>query len=108
MNKTIPIILAIAIAGCATKPENIAPAFISEAKYANWTCEAMAKERARYDEALAQASGAQRKARKNDTWGVILIGIPVSSLSGANVAGEVARLKGEVDALARAQGATGC
>ena len=41
------------------------------------------------------ASEQQRRARANDTLGVIFLGIPVSSLSGGNVASQVGKLKGE-------------
>ncbi len=98
----------LAISACASKPENIAPAFISESKYDDWSCHALAAERARYDAALAQTSAQQRKARSNDTLGVIFLGLPVSTLSGNNAAGEVGRLKGEVEAVARSQGKKNC
>ncbi|WP_281405000.1 hypothetical protein [Nitratireductor sp. XY-223] len=39
----------------------------------------------------------------NDVVGVILIGLPVSSLSGDNIAPQIARLKGEKEAIRQAQ-----
>jgi hypothetical protein len=87
------------VVGCAARPESIAPAYISEMTYKDWTCEELAQERLRLAAALSTACDAQRQARDNDTVGVILIGLPVSSLSGSNMAAEIARLKGELQAL---------
>ena len=84
---------------CAAKPESIAPAYISEMSYRDWTCEQLAQEQLRLAAALSAACDAQRRARANDTVGVIFLGLPVSSLSGSNMASEVARLKGELQAL---------
>jgi len=38
-------------------------------------------------------------ARSSDTAGVILLGLPVSSLSGGNQASNIARLKAEIEAI---------
>ena len=40
--------------------------------------------------------------------GVLLVGLPVSSMSGHNIAPEIGRLKGEDEALDRAAMAIGC
>jgi hypothetical protein len=95
-------VTVLVISGCATKPESIAPAYISDMAYKDWTCSQLAQEQSRLTSALSAASDAQRRARTNDTWGVILIGLPTASLSGSNVASEIARLKGELQALQRA------
>lgn len=111
MNKSPLILLAacaLLAAGCATKPENIAPSYVSEMQYLSYTCEQLAEEQARLVAALATASDAQRQARSNDTAGVILLGLPVSSLSGANQASNIARLKGELEALQKAAIRKGC
>jgi hypothetical protein len=97
----ILIVFALGISSCATAPENIAPSYVSEMSYNSWTCEQLAQEQPRLVAALARAYDAQTKARSNDIAGVILLGLPVSTLSGSNMAGEVARLKGELDALQR-------
>lgn len=69
---------------------------------AAYTCVQIGQEMARVESALTAASAQQNKARTNDTVGVIFLGLPVSSLSGDNIAAEIARLKGEKDALHRA------
>jgi hypothetical protein len=95
-------ICIILLQGCATSPENIPPSYISDLSYNNWSCEQIAQEQPRLVAALASSSDAQRRCRSNDIAGVILLGLPVSSLSGSNMASEVARLKGEVQAIQRA------
>lgn len=58
--------------------------------------------------ALTTASARQENARTNDMVGVVLIGLPVSSLSGDNIAPEFSRLKGEMDATHKAFHSKGC
>lgn len=107
--KTIALAALAAItSGCAKAPDSIAPAYVSELTYMNWQCEHMAEETHRLNAALARASEQQEKARTNDITGVILIGLPVSSLSGDNIAPEIARLKGEQEAIRKAMITKGC
>lgn len=98
---TVFMVTAI-LTGCATKPENIPPSYISHVSYMNWECLQLVEEQSRLVSALTSASDAQRQARSNDTAGVILLGLPVSSLSGANQASHIGRLKGELEALQKA------
>ena len=90
-------VAAVALLGCACakSPESISPSYISDVGYQSWSCQQLGEEQQRLGQALAVASQQQEKARTNDTVGVILLGLPVSSLSGDNIAPEIARLKGE-------------
>jgi hypothetical protein len=94
--------LASVSVACAKSPESIAPSYVSEVGYQSWTCDQLGGESNRLSAALATASQQQTQARTNDTVGVILIGLPVSSMSGDNIAPEIARLKGETEAVRRA------
>ena len=94
--------LAAILAGCAKAPESISASYVSEVGYLNWTCEQLAMETTRMSSAYAVAAQQQEKARTNDVVGVILIGLPVSSMSGDNIAPEIARLKGEQEAIRKA------
>lgn len=87
------------IAGCAKSPESISAAYVSEVTYRTWDCQTLAEEQHRLSAAYAVAAQQQEKARGNDVVGVVLIGLPVSSLSGDNIAPEIARLKGEQEAI---------
>jgi hypothetical protein len=106
--RIVLLLLLSAFAACAKSPESIAPAYVSEVGYLNWTCTQLGEESVRLNQALASASTQQENARTNDTVGVILLGLPVSSLSGDNIAPEVARLKGEIEAVRKASNTKRC
>lgn len=91
--------VAAALAGCAKAPESIAPSYVSEVPYQSYTCVQLGQEKARLEQAYAVTAKAQSDARTGDAWGVFLIGMPTSSLSGGNVAAEVASLKGQMTAV---------
>lgn len=88
---------------CAQKPETIERAYISPATYSNYNCTQLSQEAVRIDGALSRAYAQQNKARRNDTWGVVLVGVPVSSLSGGNVSDQIADLKGQKYTLEQTQ-----
>lgn len=109
MTKTIlGAICLITVAGCAAKPETIQASYISPTTFAEFNCSQLRAEAARVDNALVTASAQQTKARSNDTAGVILLGLPVSSLSGENVAPQIADLKGRKNVLHQTQIQRGC
>ena len=93
--RTLTVIATLTLCACARTPESIAPSYVSPLSYRGYDCSQLAEESVRVSEALATASEQQRNARTNDTIGVLLLGIPVSSLSGGNVSTQVGRLKGE-------------
>lgn len=96
---------SVMISGCAKKADNIEPAAISTAKYDGWSCSKLAREKAFVDEALVRVSASQDKAASSDTVMVILIGVPTS---GGGTPGEVARLKGEQEAIRRSMVERNC
>lgn len=106
MRKLLFVVLVLA--GCAKSPESISPSYVSDVGFQSWSCEQLGGESLRLHEALAQASTQQQGARRNDIIGVVAIGLPVSSLSGDNIAPEIARLKGESEAVNRAQRQKNC
>jgi hypothetical protein len=109
MNKPIAALALCALAaGCARAPERIPAAYISPTNYQSLDCPQLAQEGARIDGALAVASIQQRQARRGDTWGVLLIGLPVASISGENIAPEIARYKGEQAAVRQVSTAKNC
>jgi hypothetical protein len=90
---------SVVICGCAARPESIAPAYVSTLNYSNLTCPQLAEENARVSSAYVTAAAEQKHARKTDTMGVIFLGLPVGSMTGENVAPQVANLKGEANAI---------
>ena len=101
-NGAAALVVCLTLGACAKSPESIAPSYVSEVGYQNWNCNQLGDESHRLSDALARASVQQENARTNDTVGVLLIGLPVSSLSGDNIAPEIARLKGEQEAVRKA------
>jgi hypothetical protein len=72
------------------------------------TCEQLGQESQRLNDALKTASEKQKAASSKDAAGVFLIGMPLASMSGEDIGPEVARLKGEAEAVQRAQNKKGC
>lgn len=102
------LLFAVIAAGCAQKPEAIQASYVSPAQYSGWSCPQLAEEAPRVDAALSQAEQQQRKARTGDTVGVLLLGMPTSSMSGEAVGPEVARLKGTRVAIQQAMIRNNC
>lgn len=95
----LAMLCPIGLAACAQSPGSIQPAYVSAVPYENWTCQQLGDEQAHLASALATASKTQENARSNDTMGVLLLGLPVASMSGENIAPEIAHLKGEQNAV---------
>lgn len=108
MKRLVIIVLAGAASACAPTPESIQPAYVSEVPYQSWSCRQLSEETLRLHAALATASHQQSTARSNDIAGVILLGLPVASMSGQSIAPQIARYKGEQEAIVRAMRAKGC
>jgi hypothetical protein len=92
------LLILLTATACAPRAANIEPAYVSPQKYMgeDWTCEKLINEAVYVGDALLRASGNQDDAATTDAWTVFLIGVPVS---GGGNEYEVARLKGEQEAL---------
>lgn len=100
--------VAISLGACAKHPDAIAATYVSHASYRGLGCNELAQENMRLGSVLGRASTQQENARTNDVLGILFIGVPVSTLSGDNIAPEIARLKGEQEALNRRMLENGC
>ena len=100
--------LSVGVASCASAPEYIKPALVGPEKYQAYTCEGLAAERNRVQDAYNEAAKKQNKARNDDALGVLLIGLPVDSMSGKNLAKVIALLKGELAAIQETADAKSC
>lgn len=96
------VAMVLALPGCATRPDSIAPAYVSHERYSDVDCPALATKLSEAQSQLAKASSEQNSKANMDAVGVFLLGIPFSKLSGDHE-GDIARLKGEVAALETAQ-----
>ena len=99
---------ALALAGCAKNPDAIAPMSMPVNAYAGLSCDQLVAEHQRASSALMAVEKQQRQAAAGDAVGVFLIGVPVSSLSGADKEGLVAQHKGEIIAIEGAMRSQQC
>ena len=105
--------VALSMAGCASKSEDISASYVSPVMYQNYTCDQLSVEAQSVSQRAAVASGQQDKARKNDTvkttvgvvlfWPVLLF----NEGDGAK-ANEVASLKGQMQAIQQASVQKNC
>ncbi len=87
------------LSACAQQPNSIQPVSMGDT-YADVSCQRAAQ---LYKDEAAKVPtlvAAQKNAVAGDAVGVFLIGVPVSSLSGADLEGEIAATKGKLIALA--------
>lgn len=99
--KPIAVVSALALSGCAALPDSIEPSYVSPITYRNLECGQLFDESQRLRSAYLVAARKQEDANTGDALGVLLVGLPAASLAGYNVAPDIARLKGEHEALHR-------
>lgn len=103
-------LLAAAVVGlsaCATRPESISASFVSHEKYSGLTCEQLTTQMVDARGNLQKFSDMQNSKANMDAATVFFVLIPASKLSGDS-AGDVAKWKGEVEAIETAQIRAGC
>ena len=106
MNRSIAATTAVAVmlAGCASAPKDIAPAYVSTGLYENLTCEQLRREAESVSARAAAAAGKQEQNRNQDvamtTVSLVLFWPAAFFMKGDGAAAaEVARLKGEAAAI---------
>lgn len=87
------------MAACAQSPGSIAPVAMPGGMYDAMSCEQARAEHVAATANLNALEAKQRGAVAGDAVGVFLIGVPVSSLTGNNKAGDIGTAKGKVLAL---------
>jgi hypothetical protein len=95
-----PLALAmiLAMTACAQSPDSIVPVAMGGA-FDGLSCNDAAQMLANEQVTLAALEQRQRNAATGDAIGVFLLLIPISSLTGNDVTGEIAASKGKVLAL---------
>lgn len=109
MKKTglIIAIFGLFIAGCATRPESISASYVSHEKYMGQDCTQLSLNMSDARSQLAKFSSMQDSKANVDAATVFFVLIPASKLSGDH-AGDVAKYKGEVEAIETALMKSGC
>lgn len=95
---------ATALMGCASRSDNIAPAYISPNQYGSYTCKQIEEESLRVSARASATAGAQDSKATSDavatTVGVVIFWPALFFIKGDGAtAAEVARLRGEMEAL---------
>ncbi|MCV2877641.1 hypothetical protein OE699_02145 [Sedimentimonas flavescens] len=105
---TFSLIAVAALAACAKQPDQISAVDIGDRAYANYSCRDLAKEKLSIEQDLANLTAKQKSAANGDAWGVFLLGLPLSSMSGGDQEALIAVAKGKVHAIERTQAAKRC
>lgn len=103
---------ALALSACAPDPSSIAPAYVSPVAYSGLDCAAMNAEASRLSARLASVTGQQQEAASSDAAltavTLILFWPAIFWIGGGDQSDELARLRGEAEALQAAAVARGC
>jgi len=101
------MVIGFGLAACAPRPESIKASYVSHDKFGHLNCEQLNTKMIDARAELDKYSKMQDSKANGDALGVFLLGIPFSQLSGDHE-GDVARLKGEVEAVETSQIKKGC
>ena len=96
------ILISLIFSACASRPSAVAPVAVSVVEYQTLTCDETKTLLAQKREEENALSRAQSNAATGDAASVFLFLLPLGSVFGADVEGELALAKGEVNALERA------
>ncbi len=101
------------LAGCATPPDKVKSAYVSPVLYQSLGCTQLSEEAQRVSNRAVEISGAQKSKSNKDAvvTGVALVLFwPAAFLVGGDdeTTAELARLKGEMEAIEMASGKKGC
>ena len=100
-------ICSLILAGCASRPDSITASHVSHEKYSKNTCSELAVLRADARTDLQAISSKQNSKANWDAVSVWFTLIPASQLTG-DVEADVAKSKGEVEAIETAQAIKDC
>jgi outer membrane murein-binding lipoprotein Lpp len=101
----IPL-LGLLLAGCASSAAEIKPSYVSPLQYQNLSCQQIGLEMERVSRRASEVAGVQDGNRSQDAWvtaGAIVLFWPAAFFikGDGQTAAELARLKGEFEALER-------
>lgn len=97
-------LIGLLIAGCASSSDAIRPAYISPLQYQNLTCQQIGAEMERVSRRASEVAGVQDSNKTQDAWvtgaAIVLFWPAAFFVKGDGpTAAELARLKGEFEAL---------
>lgn len=96
----------LGVAACASHADNVSAAYVSPLQYKDYNCGQLRAELARISSRVREVSGAQNNTADKDAVatgvGLVLFWPALFFISGSDRAEELARLKGEYDAVEQA------
>lgn len=104
----IALCIFLGLAACAKRHDEIPPELIEPGAYAQADCRQLARMYAKTTRSLIFSELAQDKHYADDRIRTFGVPTPMATLLDENVAGEVARLKGDALALAAQMERAGC
>ncbi len=107
MRSTVPLLAAALLAACAKESADIAPQYVSPLQYQSYSCHQIDEEAQSVSARAAEIMGVQDRKASNDQVamgvGLVLFWPALFFLHGnSDSNAEVARLKGQMDALEQA------
>lgn len=91
------------LSACATKADHVSAAYISPLQYGGYDCDQVRAEMIRVSAHVQEVAGVQNRQAKQDAWatgvGVVIFWPALFFLFKGDRKDELARLKGEYDAL---------
>ena len=108
MKRIALVTMALLAAGCAKQPDQIAASPVAADRYLQMSCAELLAGRTGKQAAQARLEQAQHEAAEHDKAAMSVIHIPVASMAGQDREHDVARGKGELQALDTAMRSKGC
>ena len=108
MKYPVLLVAVLAVSACAKAPEQIAAADIGSGVYRGQSCAQLTQQRLKISQDLENLSAAQKSAQSGDAWGVFLLGLPLSSMSGNDKETAIAVAKGHVQEIDKERQRKGC
>ena len=99
MKKLLLIAGLLIVSACAKAPEDIAAVSMDDGQYSRYSCTQLKQSELTLNQELENLSAKQNSAKTGDAWGVFLLGLPVSSMSGNDQETGIAVTKGKIQAV---------
>lgn len=97
--KKVFLISALFLSACAQQPDKISAIDVAGDPYRGYSCKQLKAEHLKISQELESASADQKRAASGDAWGVFLLGLPVSSMSGNDKEAAIGVAKGRLNSL---------
>lgn len=108
MKKIVICAAMLLAAGCAKRPEDIAAIPVASDTYMQMECPQLVQLKTQKDAELAALEKHQKQVADHDAAAMAVIHVPVGSMSGGDKEEQVARAKGEVQAITSAYQSKNC